>query len=87
MEIGGYYQPNDQLASEAMRPSETLNQYREMRFENNYMSNNAPELHFGLAGDNAVSELRVEWPDGEVTIVSDVPANQFMVIEHPSYND
>jgi len=67
--------------------SETLNQYREMRFENNYMSNNAPELHFGLAGDNAVSELRVEWPDGEVTIVSDVPANQFMVIEHPSYND
>ncbi|SIS43799.1 MAG: hypothetical protein C9355_02055 [Thalassolituus maritimus] len=67
--------------------SETLNQYREMRFENNYMSNNAPELHFGLAGDDAVSELRVEWPDGEVTILSDVPVNQFMVIEHPSYND
>ncbi len=25
MEIGGYYQPNDELASEAMRPSETFN--------------------------------------------------------------
>ena len=67
--------------------SDTLNQYREMRFENNYMSNNAPELHFGLAADDVVSELRVEWPDGEVTVLNDVPVNQFMVIEHPSYND
>ena len=65
----------------------SLSQYREMRFENNYMSNNAPELHFGLAGDETLSELRVEWPDGEVTVLHDVPVNQFMVIEHPSYND
>ena len=67
--------------------SETLNQYREMHFENNYMSNNAPELHFGLAADSVVNELRIEWPDGEVTVLSDIPVNQFMVIEHPSYND
>ena len=25
MDIGGYYNPNDRLGSEAMRPSETLN--------------------------------------------------------------
>ncbi|MEK9712096.1 MAG: CRTAC1 family protein, partial [Thalassolituus sp.] len=64
--------------------SESLNQYREMRFENNYMSNNAPELHFGLSADDVVSELRVEWPDGQVSVLENVAANQFLVVEHPS---
>ncbi|MEC7548085.1 MAG: cytochrome c peroxidase [Pseudomonadota bacterium] len=67
--------------------SDSLQQYREMRFENNYMSNNAPELHFGLAADDVLSELRVEWPDGEITVLTNVDANQFIVIEHPSYTD
>lgn len=62
-----------------------LNQYREMRFENNYMSNNAPELHFGLAAESVIDEIRVEWPEGQVTVLSDIDVNQFMVIEHPSY--
>lgn len=62
-----------------------LTQYREMRFENNYMSNNAPELHFGLAAESVIDEIRVEWPDGQVTLFTDIDVNQFMVIEHPSY--
>ena len=62
-----------------------LTQYREMRFENNYMSNNAPELHFGLAAESVIDEIRVEWPDGQVTLFTDIDVNQFMVIQHPSY--
>ena len=64
--------------------SNSLNQYREMRFENNYNSNNAPELHFGLSTDTLVTEIRIEWPDGLTTTRSNVDADQFLVIEHPS---
>jgi cytochrome c peroxidase len=62
-----------------------LSQYREMRFENNYLSNNAPELHFGLAAESMIDEIKIEWPDGQVTILNNIDSNQFMVIEHPSY--
>ena len=61
-----------------------LNQYREMRFENNFISNNAPELHFGLAAHSKVDTLRVEWPNGTVTELTDVDANQFMVLQQPA---
>lgn len=64
--------------------SASLNQYREMRFENNYNSNNAPELHFGLGTDQQVTRIRVEWPDGQVSTLNNVSADQFLVIEHPS---
>ena len=58
-------------------------QYREMRFENNYMSNNAPELHFGLADAELIDEIRVRWPDASETVMNDVDVNQFLVLSHP----
>ena len=64
--------------------SDGLNQYREMRFENNYNSNNAPELHFGLGSDTLITSLRIEWPDGQVSTLNNVSADQFLVIDHPS---
>ena len=63
---------------------EKLEQYREMRFENNFISNNAPELHFGLGFHSQVDTLRVEWPNGTVTELTDVDANQFMVLQQPA---
>jgi len=60
-----------------------LQQYREMRFENNYLSNNAPELHFGLADAELIDEIRVRWPDGSETVMNDVDVNQFLVLSHP----
>ena len=65
----------------------SLSQYREMRFENNYISNNAPELHFGLAAHSNIDEVRIEWPDGQTTTLNDVDPNQFLVVRHPSLAD
>lgn len=63
--------------------ADELNQYREMRFENNFFSNNAPELHFGLADHTQVDSIRIEWPDGEVTEMTNIEVNQFLLIEQP----
>jgi len=38
------------------------------------------EAFFGLAGNTLVDEIRIEWPDGTVTLVEDVTANQVITI-------
>ena len=42
-------------------------------------------LHFGLGqGVAGVDEVRVRWPDGAETVVSDLPINSRATIRHPS---
>ena len=48
---------------------------------NNYVSQNPAELHFGLGAETTIEELRVEWPDGMVTVLNNVAGDQFLVIQ------
>jgi hypothetical protein len=41
------------------------------------------EAHFGLGDADTVDELRVRWTDGSETVLTDVPADQFMRITQP----
>ena len=58
-----------------------LTQMREIRIGNNFVSQHVAEAHFGLGGANRVDELRVVWPGGEETVLTDVAANQVLRIE------
>lgn len=53
-------------------------QVQEMRCGSGYLSGNAPELHFGLPGDDAAIE--VVWPSGEKTVVPSVSAGATVTI-------
>jgi hypothetical protein len=55
---------------------------REIRAGSNFVSQDPAEAHFGL-GDAASVDLLVRWPDGVVSMVSDVDANQLYVLPHP----
>ena len=44
-------------------------------------------LHFGLGEETLVSELRVWWPEGETSVLTDVSANQHLVIRHPNSSE
>ena len=61
-------------------------QYREMRFENNYVSANPRQSHFGLGRDRKIEKLVIEWPapDRQSTIITTPDKNQRLVIYHPS---
>ncbi len=50
-----------------------------------YLSQSELTLHFGLEGNETVDEVRIEWNDGSVTILEDVPADQEMTVNayHP----
>jgi len=55
-------------------------QMRELRLGSNYVSNNPPELYFGLGPARSVSELRVLWPGGGETVLHNVSADQSLLI-------
>ncbi len=50
----------------------------------NYLSQSELSAHFGLGDATSIDEIRVEWPDGQVTTLEDVPANQTMTIAAPA---
>ncbi|HMN40202.1 MAG TPA: CRTAC1 family protein [Phycisphaerales bacterium] len=54
----------------------------------NYLSQSELSAHFGLGTAPTVSRLRVEWPDGTVTLRSNLPANQTLTISScgPDWN-
>ena len=54
-------------------------QVREVRAGNNFVSHNPAEVHFGL-GDATSVDLSVRWPNGVVSQVSNVAANQLLVL-------
>ncbi|MFQ5705576.1 MAG: CRTAC1 family protein, partial [Gemmatimonadales bacterium] len=58
-------------------------QTREIRAGGNYVSQDPAEAHFGLGREEIASEVLVKWPDGQVTALQAVAANQVVVIRHP----
>ena len=58
-----------------------ITQIREAGGTNNYLSNNPPgEVHFGLGAAETIDELTIRWPDGELTTLHGLPANQTLTL-------
>jgi enediyne biosynthesis protein E4 len=45
-----------------------------------YLSQSDPRPHFGLGKAKKADAVEVRWPDGRVTTLKDVPANQFLKV-------
>ncbi|MEE9462184.1 MAG: VCBS repeat-containing protein, partial [Bacteroidales bacterium] len=45
------------------------------------------KFHFGLGGNLAVDSLSIQWPDGKIQILYDIPANQTLVLSHQDASD
>ena len=76
--------PNTEAIGSRIRVySPSLQQIREIRNGNNYVSQNPAEAHFGLGEDNIVSFIAITWYDGTVSNMSNVAVNQLLTINHP----
>jgi hypothetical protein len=56
-------------------------QIDEVRSGGSYMSQSDLRVHFGLGKAQKVDQLEVRWPSGQVDILKDLPANQFLWIK------
>ena len=55
-------------------------QMREVSVASNYVSQNPTVQHFGIGAAMQVDVLTVQWPDGDTTVLNDVPADQLLEI-------
>ena len=56
---------------------------REIQAGSNFVSQNPAVAHFGISDAEIIDNIQVMWPDGENTVLEDVNANQFLLINHP----
>ncbi len=56
---------------------------RESLTGSSYLSSEDPRFHFGLGDAGTVGEVRIRWPGGEESVLTDVGANQIIDVEPP----
>lgn len=59
-------------------------QMREISIASNFVSQNPTTQIFGLGSSTQVDDLTVQWPDGLVTVLTNVQAGQFLSLDHPN---
>lgn len=57
-----------------------IEQMRELRSGNNFVSQNPVEAHFGLGDAVTIQSVKIRWPDGEETEIDDLTINKFVSI-------
>ncbi|WP_339724257.1 CRTAC1 family protein [uncultured Paraglaciecola sp.] len=57
-----------------------VEQMRELRAGNNYVSQNPVEAHFGLGQATALQRVKIVWPDGQQSQLDDLSMDQFITI-------
>jgi hypothetical protein len=50
-----------------------------------YLSQGDPRLHFGLGKATKADKVQIRWPDGKITALADVPANQILNVDQPAH--
>ncbi|QKZ14237.1 VCBS repeat-containing protein [Spirosoma sp. KUDC1026] len=56
-------------------------QYLEQMPTRGYQSSVSPRLHFGLGADSAIDSVRVIWPTGKQQLLTNVKADQLLVLQ------
>jgi hypothetical protein len=58
-------------------------QVREINNVSSYLSSNDTRLHLGLGAAKTIQRLEILWPSGRRQLLTDVPANQTLVVKEP----
>jgi hypothetical protein len=60
-------------------------QMRQLGTSSTLGQSHASQLHFGLGDASVAKKVRVEWPSGQVTTLSNIPVNQTLTIHEPAF--
>ncbi|GAA3605592.1 VCBS repeat-containing protein [Flavivirga amylovorans] len=72
------------LGTKVYVSSDSLEQYNELTLSRGFQSSVAPQLHFGLGKTENISMVKVVWPNGSISEIKNVKANQNMVVDFSS---
>ncbi|RIV71310.1 VCBS repeat-containing protein [Flagellimonas aequoris] len=66
----------------SIRYGDGQKQYYQHYLSRGYMSSMEPIVHFGIGSNELISEVEVQWPDGNFNRLVDVKSNQVLVVDH-----
>ncbi|NMH88349.1 VCBS repeat-containing protein [Flavivirga algicola] len=72
------------LGAKVYISSDTLEQYNELTLSRGFQSSVTPRLHFGLGKTESIDKVEVVWPNGSVSEIKNVKANQNLIIDFSS---
>jgi enediyne biosynthesis protein E4 len=61
--------------------------YMEKMPNRGFQSSVDPVLTFGLGGHSQIDEIQVQWPDGKISILKNIPTNQKLVLKWEEAED
>jgi len=60
--------------------TENSQQMQELFLSRGFQSSVTPTLNFGLGNNKTIKEIKIEWPDGKITLLNDLPVDTSMVL-------
>ena len=76
------------IGARVMVKAGRLVQFSEVRGGGSYLSQNDPRLHFGLGAEARISEVEIRWPNGNLELLKDLPAdNIYTLVEGAGVKD
>lgn len=76
IDLQGTVSPNAAIGAKVFVTAGGVTQLREQSGTYHRFSQNHARIHFGLAGNTVASEVRIEWPSGQVDVYNNVSADQ-----------
>jgi enediyne biosynthesis protein E4 len=61
--------------------------YQEQMPNRGFQSSVDPRLNFGIGESSMVDEVQVRWPDGKITLLNSIPADQMLELKWEEAND
>jgi len=58
-----------------------MTQLRELRAGSNFVSQDPCEAHFGLGSADVADRVEITWPDGDVSVLTDVDADRMLTVD------
>ena len=81
IKLAGSGKNRDAIGARVKVVSGELTQWDEVHAGGSYLSSSDPRLHYGLHKKTKVDLIEVHWPNGKLETVSNIFANNFLVIE------
>jgi hypothetical protein len=74
----------DAVGAHVFLTADGLLQMREVHAGSGFQSGSSLVQHFGLGAATAAEQIRIRWPSGAESVLTDVPANQLLTVREPS---
>ncbi len=84
VDLAGTMSNRDGIGARIELTAGGVTQLREQAGGMHRLSQNHQRIHFGLADNEVVDQLTIEWPSGIVQIIDNIPANQIIRVVEPS---